>query len=328
MFEKRGFGEISSRVLAGEKLSRQEATAIVNCPDEWLSDLLRATRKVREAHFGNRVKICMLRNAQSGICPEDCGYCSQSRISKADIPVYKLQSVERLVEGARIAVDNGARRYCMVASMRGPSAADVEHFARACATIRNKFPKLEVCLSIGLLNEEQARVLKAHGAGWINHNLNTSRRFYPEICTTYTWDDRVRTIENVRAAGLLTCSGGIVGMGETDDDILDLAYTTRALGIDSVPVNFLHPISGTPLEGQHALTPERCLKIAGLFRLLNPHSEVRAAGGRELNVGPRQSDLFAAVNSIFVNGYLTTPGLAYSDTVRLIESAGYQVEVE
>ncbi|MGA2410710.1 MAG: biotin synthase BioB [Candidatus Binataceae bacterium] len=327
-FEELGLGEISNRVLAGEELAREEALAIVNCPDERLADLLHATRKVREAHFGNRVKICMLRNAQSGICPEDCGYCSQSRISKADIPVYKLQSVEQLAEGARTAVANGARRYCMVASMRGPSAADVKHFARACETIRNEFPALELCLSVGLLSEEQARVLKAGGAGWINHNLNTSRRFYPEICTTHTWDDRVRTIENVRAAGLLTCSGGIVGMGETDEDILDLAYATRALAIDSVPVNFLHPIKGTPLEGQHALTPERCLKIACLFRLLNPRSEVRAAGGRELNVGPRQGDLFASVNSIFVNGYLTTPGLAYSETVKLIESAGYQVETE
>jgi biotin synthase len=327
-FEKLALGEISNRVLAGEELPREEASAILSCPDDRLGDLLLATRKVREAYFGNRVKICILRNAQSGICPEDCGYCSQSRISKADIPVYRLQSVEQLVAGARIAVANGARRYCMVASMRGPSAADVGHLSHACESIRGEFPKLELCLSIGLLSEEQARTLKAAGAGWINHNLNTSRRFYPEICTTHTYEDRVRTIENVRAAGLMTCSGGIVGMGETDDDILDLAYATRALAIDSVPVNFLHPIKGTPLEGRHELTPERCVKIACLFRLLNPRSEVRAAGGRELNVGPRQGDLFAAVNSVFVNGYLTTPGLAYSETVRLIESAGYQVEME
>ncbi len=327
-FEDLDLDRIAERVLAGETVAREEASAIINCPDDRLGDLLRATRKVREASFGNRVKICMLRNVQSGICPEDCGYCSQSRISKADIPVYKMQSVEQLLEGSRIAVANGARRYCMVASMRGPSAADVEHLSRACESIRDEFPKLELCLSIGLLTEGQARTLKAAGAGWINHNLNTSRRFYPEICTTHTWDDRVSTIENVRSAGLSTCSGGIVGMGETDDDILDLAYATRELRIDSVPVNFLHPIKGTPLESKNALTPERCLKIACLFRLLNPRSEVRAAGGRELNVGARQADLFSAVNSIFVNGYLTTPGLAYAETVKLIERAGYQPETE
>ena len=256
-FDEIGLGKISDRVLAGEELPRHEAAAIVNCPDERLSGLLLATRKVREAYFGKRVKICMLRNAQSGICPEDCGYCSQSRISKADIPVYKLQSVEQLVEGARIAVENNARRYCMVASMRGPSAADVEHFGRACESIRNEFPKLEICLSVGLLSEQQARVLKARGAGWINHNLNTSRRFYPMICTTHTWDDRVRTIENVRAAGLLTCSGGIVGMGETDDDILDLAYATRALALPT-PVTCQWPLSMTsfisPRSRHHRLT--------------------------------------------------------------------------
>src|SRR5713101_2283709 len=160
-FEDLDLDRIAARVLDGETLTREEASAIINCPDQRLSDLLRATRKVREATFGNRVKICMLRNAQSGICPEDCGYCSQSRIAKADIPVYKLQSVAQLLEGARIAVENGARRYCMVASMRGPSTADIEHLAQACATISTELPTLELCLSIGLLSAEQARTLKA-----------------------------------------------------------------------------------------------------------------------------------------------------------------------
>ncbi len=184
----------------------------------------------------------MLRNAQSGICPEDCSYCSQSKISKAEIPVYKMQSVAQLIEGARIAVESGARRYCMVCSMRGPARHDVEHLGEACDRIRAELPQLELCLSIGLMNREQADELKSAGAGWINHNLNTSRRFYPEIFTTHTYDDRIETIENVRAAGLSTCSGGIIGMGETDDDILELAYSTRRLAIDSVPLNFLHPI--------------------------------------------------------------------------------------
>jgi biotin synthase len=326
LFKDLDLDRITAIALAGEELSREEARAIINCPDQRLDDLLSATLKVREAGFGRRVKICMLRNAQSGICPEDCGYCSQSRVSRADIPVYKMQSVAQLAEGARVAVENGARRYCMVCSMRGPSPADVNHLAEACDRIRSEFPGLELCLSIGLLGEADARTLKDAGAGWINHNLNTSRRFYPRICTTHTWDDRVRTLENVRAAGLATCSGGIIGMGESDDDVIDLAFATRRLGIDSVPVNFLHPIKGTPLENASRLTPERCLKVACLFRLLNPQSEVRAAGGRELNVGVHQGELFCAVNSIFVNGYLTTPGLAYAQTLELIERAGFEPE--
>ncbi len=316
------------RVLAGEELARAEADAVLNCPDANLPELLAATLAVRQATFGRRVKICILRNAQSGICPEDCHYCSQSKISRADIPVYKLQSVAELIEGARMAVASGARRYCMVCSMRGPGPREIEHLAEACDSIRAEFPRLELCLSIGLLEEEQARRLKEAGAGWINHNLNTSRRFYPEICTTHTWDDRVRTIENVRAAGLSVCSGGIIGMGETDDDVIDLALATSRLRAESVPLNFLHPIAGTPLESARRLTPERCLKAACLFRLLNPRSEVRAAGGRELNLGDRQGDIFYAVNSIFVNGYLTTGGWNFDRTRELIERSGFEVEVQ
>ncbi len=318
--------DVVARALAGVELERREARAILNCPDDRLPDLLAATFRVRAAAFGRRVKICVLRNAQSGICPEDCGYCSQSRVSRAEIPVYKMQTVDELCDGARQAVASGARRYCMVASMRGPGDREIAHLADACERIRARYPALELCLSVGLLSAAQARRLKEAGAGWINHNLNTSRRFYPEICTTHTWDDRVRTIENVRAAGLSVCSGGIIGMGESDDDIIDLAYATRRLRADSVPVNFLHPIAGTPLEHASALTPERCLKAACLFRLLNPRSEVRAAGGRELNLGARQGEIFNAVNSVFVNGYLTTAGWAYDRTRELIERAGFEVE--
>jgi len=324
-FETLDLDQLVADVLAGAELPRDTARAILACPDDRLADLLAATLRVREAAFGRRVKICILRNAQSGICPEDCHYCSQSRLSKADIPVYKLQNVAKLVEGARAAAETGAQRYCMVCSMRGPAARDIEHLGEACERIRAELPGLELCLSLGLMDRAQADALKEAGAGWINHNLNTSRRFYPRICSTHTWDDRVATIEHVRAAGLSTCSGGIIGMGEEDDDLIDLAYATRRLAIDSVPLNFLHPIKGTPLEAARQLTPERCLKAACLFRLLNPKSEVRAAGGRELNLGARQPELFNAVNSIFVNGYLTTPGLGYAATRAMIERAGFEV---
>lgn len=325
-FEDIDLDRMVAEVLGGQELDRRVALAVLNCPDERLNELLAATLKVREAHHGRRVKVCMLRNARSGICQEDCGYCSQAKNSRADIPVYKLQTPAMLVEGARRAVEVGARRYCMVTSGRGPDASDVDHLGEACERIRGEFPKLELCLSMGLTAREQAETLKSAGAGWVNHNLNTSRRFYPKICSTHTWDDRVTTIENVRAAGLSTCSGGIVGMGESDEDILDLAYATRRLKIDSVPVNFLHPIKGTQLEGQRNLTAQKCLKAICLFRLLNPSSEVRAAGGRELNLGQLQRYVFHAVNSIFVDGYLTTSGLGPAETTRLIESAGFEIE--
>ncbi len=313
-------------VFDGKELDRNTARAIIEWPNDQLDALLQATRRVREAAFGRTVKLCMLRNAQSGVCPEDCGYCSQSKISRADIPVYKMQTVDELITGARQAAASGARRYCMVCSMRGPTERDIEHLATACEKIRDEYPELELCLSIGLLSRPQAERLKRAGAGWINHNLNTSREFYPSICSTHTYEDRLQTIENIRAAGLMTCAGGLVGLGESDEDIINLAYETRRLKLDSVPLNFLHPIAGTPLSEQRNLTPEKCLKIACLFRLLNPTSEVRAAGGRELNLGDRQADLFNAVNSVFVNGYLTTPGLDYIRTREIIERAGFEVE--
>ena len=176
------------------------------------------------------------------------------------------------------------------------------------------------------LSEEQARQLKAAGVGWVNHNLNTSERFHPEICSTHTYQDRVNTVRNVQKAGLMTCSGGIVGMGETDDDILDLAFAVRELRMDSIPVNFLHPVPGTPMEAYRFLTPARCLKILCLFRFLNPTSDIRAAGGREVNLRSLQALSLYPANSIFVEGYLTTPGQQAQDASQMIQDLGFTIE--
>ena len=267
----------------------------------------------------------MLQNAQSGSCQEDCGYCSQSSISTADIPKYRLLSQERLFEGAKRAYQAGAKRYCMVISGRGPEKKEIDHFCEATKRIKKEFP-LEICCCLGLLNEKDAFTLKEAGVGWINHNLNTSERFYPEICSTHTYEDRVETVKNVAKAGLKTCSGGIVGMGETDEDILDLAFAVRALGVQSIPINFLHPIPGTSLEKINYITPSKCLKVLCLFRFLNPDKEIRAAGGRELKLGDMQHLALYAANSIFIDGYLTTPGQEASSAHRMVEKEGFEIE--
>lgn len=313
------------RSLKGQSLTREEARAILNLPDEEVPEALRAAFEVRRAHFGKRVKICVLQNARSGLCPEDCHYCSQSSLSTATIDKYPLMAKELLVEGARRACAAGAKRYCMVTSGRGPTDEDIEYFCEVARQIKQEMP-LELCVCVGIISEEQARRLKAAGVGWVNHNLNTSERYYGKICATHTYQDRVRTVWNIRKAGLLTCSGGIVGMGETDEDILDLAFACRELKMDSIPVNFLHPIKGTPMEGFASLTPMRCLKILCLFRLLNPSSEIRAAGGRELNLRSVQSLALYPANSIFVEGYLTTPGQKAEEARRMIEDMGFEVE--
>ncbi|MBI4343290.1 MAG: biotin synthase BioB [Candidatus Omnitrophica bacterium] len=317
--------DLIRRSLAGQGISRDEGLAILALPDEQLPELLQAAFEVRQAHFGKRVKLCMLQNARSGLCPEDCHYCSQSSVSSAKIDKYPLMESEQLLEGAQRAHEAGATRYCMVTSGRGPTDEEIEQFCAVTRRIRQRYP-LEICVCLGLLTEAQARKLKDAGVGWVNHNLNTSERFYPEICSTHTYQDRVETVRNVRKAGLKTCSGGIVGMGETDEDILDMAFACREIGMDSIPVNFLHPIKGTPMEALRFLTPMKALKVLCLFRFLNPASEIRAAGGREVNLGPAQAQALYAANSIFIEGYLTTPGQQAQEARRMIEEFGFEVE--
>jgi biotin synthase len=320
------FDHIADHALAGRPLKRDQARAVLTAPDDGLVPLLRAAFRVRERYHGRRVKICQLRNARSGLCPEDCHYCSQSAISDAAIPRYRLDSVPELLAGAHRAVAAGARRYCMVTSGRGPSETDIARFTNAARAIKAEFPKLELCVSLGLLSEPQACELKAAGVGWVNHNLNTSRRFYPEICTTHTYDDRIATVQAVHHAGLSTCCGGIIGMGETEDDIIDLAFALHELRVDSLPLNFLHPIDGTPLAARDDLTPARCLRALCLMRFTNPQSEIRVAGGRELNLGWFQALALYPANSIFVDGYLTTPGQATGDAQRMIIEMGFEIE--
>ena len=313
------------RSLAGEAITRDEGRAILTLPDEDVPDALRAAFAVRKVRFGKRVKVCVLQNARSGLCPEDCHYCSQSSISEATIDKYPLMSKEQLVDGARRAHAAHATRYCMVTSGRGPTDDEIAHFCDVTRAIKRELP-LEICVCVGILSAAQARALKAAGVGWVNHNLNTSARYYPEICTTHTYQDRIDTLTHVRDAGLLTCSGGIIGMGETDEDILDLAFAVREMRMDSIPVNFLHPIKGTPLEALHLLTPMKCLKALCLFRFLNPTSEIRAAGGREVNLRSVQALALYAANSIFVEGYLTTPGQQAAEARRMIEDLGFEIE--
>lgn len=319
------WSSIVERSLKGQAISREEAKAILELPDEEVPQALRAAFEVRKVRWGKRVKVCVLQNARSGLCPEDCHYCSQSMLSEAKITKYPLLSIEQLVDGARRACEAKAKRYCMVTSGRGPSDADIDHVCEAARMIKARYP-LEICVSLGIMSEAQARQLKEAGVGWVNHNLNTSERFHPEVCTTHTYQDRVNTILNVKRAGLMTCSGGIIGMGETDDDILDLAYAIRALGINSVPINFLHPIERTPFGGYRFLTPMKCLKVLCMVRFLNPASDIRAAGGREVNLRSLQALVLYPANSIFVEGYLTTPGQHTEEAHRMITDLGFELE--
>ena len=316
---------LADKALAGEELTREEALSILRAPDEELLALLNAAFRVRRAAFGLKVKLNMIVNAKSGICPEDCGYCSQSIVSTAPIAKYSLLSADVIVEGAREAWTRKARTYCIVASGRGPSGRELREVTAAVRRIKAEMP-MKICACLGLLTDEQARLLKEAGVDRYNHNLNTSADHHPKITTTHTFDDRVRTVEAVKRAGISPCSGFIAGMGETDEQIVDVAFALRALDADSIPVNFLHAIPGTPLEGMDELHPRRCLKILALMRLVCPAKEIRVAGGREVNLRSLQPLAMYAANSIFVGDYLTTPGQAAEADWRMVEDLGFEIE--
>src|SRR5947209_3213586 len=261
------WNDLADRVLAGHVLTQDEAIAILRSPDEELLDLLSASFRIRRRFFGKSVQLYFLMNAKSGLCPEDCSYCSQSKISEAEIPRYNLLSRDRLLEGARIAADRQARTYCIVISARGPNEREMRAVTTIVPEIKERY-NLKICACLGLLTPEQAQQLKDCGVDRVNHNLNTSENFYPEICSTHTFGDRLSTLRAVRDAGMEMCSGGIIGMGERREDVVDLAITLRDLGVQSIPVNFLNPIEGTPLAGRHDLNPRYCLKVLAMFRLV------------------------------------------------------------
>jgi biotin synthase len=327
------WAELAERVLAGHCTREDEALAMLRAADEELLDLLAAAYKLRRRWFGNTVQLYFLMNAKSGLCPEDCHYCSQSKISTADIARYNLLSREKLLDGARLAAERGSKTYCIVISARGPSEREIQAVEKIVPEIKARHD-LEVCACLGLLTAEQAQRLAACGVNKVNHNLNTSAEFYEQICSTHSYDDRVETLKAVRAAGLQLCSGGIIGMGERDEDVVRMALALRELEVESIPLNFLIDIEGTPLEGrgqgtgnrgQGRLTPRYCLKALAMFRFVNPTSELRIAGGRELHLGSLQPLGLYVANSIFVGDYLTTKGQPPEADYRMIEELGFVV---
>ena len=319
---------LADRVLAEGTLSEQEGLAILQAPDAELLEVLAAAYRVRYHWFGRRVHLNFLVNAKSGLCGEDCGYCSQSRVSQADISRYRLLEPEEIAAGADVAVERGARTYCIVTSGRSPSPADLAAVCDAVARIKRTHPRLQVCYSPGLLSPQQAAQIKAAGVDRVNHNLNTSRRWYPRICTTHSYDDRLATLAAVRAAHMQICCGGIVGMGEDDADVVELALRLGQLQVEAVPVNFLIPIPGIALQDTRPLNPRYCLKTLALFRLANPRAELRIAGGRELHLGPWQPLGLYAANSIFLGDYLTTQGQPPVEDYRMIEALGFEPVLE
>jgi biotin synthase len=319
------WNRLADASLAGEAIAPEEARAVLAAPDDELLPLLAAAARVRRAHFGVTVKLNFLLNVKSGLCAEDCHYCSQSSLSAAEIAKYPILPVPEILAAAERAVEAKAARFCMVASGRGPTERELDTLLDGVRAVRAAHPELEVCACLGLLKDGQPERLREAGVFAYNHNLNSSERFYGEICTTHTFLDRVATIGRAKAAGLSPCCGALFGMGEEADDIAALAYALREIGVDSIPINFLIPITGTPLADRPPLGPRDCLKILCLFRLLNPAAEIRIAGGREVQLRWLQPFGLYVANSIFVGDYLTTKGQLPEADFAMIRDLGFTI---
>jgi biotin synthase len=308
----------------GERPDRSDALAVLRLSDADTLAAVAAAGRLRRAAFANKVKLNFLVNVRSGLCAEDCGYCSQRRGSETGILTYNTVGSDVVAEAAERAARAGAARVCLVSSGRGPSDRDVEHIAESVMAVRDAHPSLEVCACLGILGEGQAERLSEAGVDAYNHNLNTSEAHYGEICSTHDYSDRVDTIAAAKSAGLMSCSGVLLGMGESDEDVVDVALALSELEPDSVPINFLIPVDGTPLGGTWELTPQRCLRILAMFRFMFPSTEIRIAGGREVHLRTVQGLGLEVANSIFLGDYLTTEGQSAHADLELIADWGFE----
>ncbi|MDS1268988.1 biotin synthase BioB [Lipingzhangella sp. LS1_29] len=318
--------ELATKAENLDPLTHDELRSVLELPEDRTLEAVTAAHRVRRRYFGDRVKLNYLVNLKSGLCPEDCSYCSQRLGSQADILTYTWLKPDEVRSAARSGIAAGAKRVCLVASGRGPTDRDVGRVADTIAAVREEQPNVEVCACLGLLSDGQAERLREAGADAYNHNLNTSGERYSEICTTHTFTDRVGTVQQATQAGLSPCSGLIAGMGENDSELVDALLELRSLNPDSVPVNFLIPFDGTPLAGTWELTPNRCLRILAATRLAFPDAEVRIAGGRELHLRGLQPLALHVANAIFLGDYLTSEGQPGQADVDLIHDAGFVVE--
>ncbi len=317
--------ELETLALDNKTIPNHLADAVISDPTLSLLSLLNAAYNIRYKHWNNTVQVHIINNAQNGGCPEDCNYCAQAKTSDSEIEKYRLKPDEESINEAKRAYENGAHRYCMVSSGREPSEKRIKELCQTIQSIKKEVP-VEVCLSAGFMSDSHAKQLKKAGLDRLNHNLNTSENHYSKICTTHTFQDRMNTLLAAKKNNLDICSGMIVGMGESNEDIIKVASQLKELKAPSIPINFLVPIAGTLIDKMTNLTPEKCLRILCLFRFINPKAELRVAAGRELHLRSMEAMAFYPANSIFLDGYLNTTGENAAKVYQMIKDAGFNIK--
>ncbi len=317
--------ELGQKALEGDALTRGEGLYLAEGAP--FRDLLYWAGEVRSRRLGDEIALCAIANARSGACTEDCAFCAQSAHHDARASEYALLPSAELSRAAREAEAAGADAFCIVTSGRGPA----DEFASLLERARDVKAAIgvELHVSVGSLERSQVRELMSAGVTSANHNLETSERYYPSICSTHDWRERVRNVELLRDEGLDPCSGGVFGMGETWADRVDLALALRRLGVRRVPVNFLNPVTGTPLAERALLAAREALRVIAVFRLMLPDATIRTCGGRERVLGPLQPLMFdAGASATMLGNYLTTDGRPGEDDLALINSLGLRTRAE
>ncbi len=311
------------RGLAGTGLTPQEALDFAALTDEFIYDILAVTEKVRRRHKGTEVNLCSIVNAKSGLCGEDCSFCSQSVKYSTGVNEYPMRPPAEILKAAEEAASTGAREFSIVTSGTGVEKdKDISTLTEALKVMKETVP-MERCASLGIIKRETLRKLKESGLESYHHNLETGRSFFPKICTTHDYEEDVAVVRAAREEGFYVCSGGIFGLGEKWGHRVELASTLKELDVDSVPINFLNPRPGTPLEGARNLTPIECLRIIALFRLMMPKKDIVICGGRPTNLRELVPLIFAAgANGMMIGNYLTTPGSPPREDLRMLADLG------
>ncbi|MCE5272172.1 biotin synthase BioB [bacterium] len=313
--------------LAGRgRIGRENALRVLGDRSLALSEVLALSDAARRRHSGARVRLCSIVNARSGACGEDCAFCAQSSHHGAAVERYPLLGADRLAESATRAYARGAGEFSIVTSGAGVSReAELAVLEAALRRIAASHGDRQRCASLGQMDRESLARLKVAGLDCFHHNLETSRAFFGRICSTHSRAERVQMVRLAKSLGLRVCSGGIFGLGESDTDRVDFALELDELGVDSVPLNFLHPIPGTPLEGADNLTPELCLRIIAMFRLVLPERDIVICGGRQRNLRDLQPLVFwAGANGLLIGDYLTTSGRDSNDDLQMIADLGLE----